>query len=68
MNKHPHLPKLGLRFEQAFGFAAEKHATQTRKRTSVPYLSHLMSVAALVLEGYLKGGTPFAVNRNPLTL
>jgi (p)ppGpp synthase/HD superfamily hydrolase len=44
------MPKLGARFEEAFRFAAEKHATQTRKRTSVPYLSHLMSVAALVLE------------------
>ncbi len=42
--------KLGARFDQAFRFAAEKHATQTRKRTPVPYLSHLMSVAALVLE------------------
>jgi len=42
--------KLGVRFDQAFRFAAEKHATQTRKRTPVPYLSHLMSVAALVLE------------------
>jgi len=42
--------KLGVRFDHAFRFAAEKHATQTRKRTPVPYLSHLMSVAALVLE------------------
>jgi (p)ppGpp synthase/HD superfamily hydrolase len=50
MSNRPHVPKLGPRFEEAFRFAAEKHATQTRKRTSVPYLSHLMSVAALVLE------------------
>jgi (p)ppGpp synthase/HD superfamily hydrolase len=42
--------KLGPRFDQAFLFAAQKHATQTRKRTAVPYISHLMSVAALVLE------------------
>jgi len=31
-------------------FAAEKHASQTRKKTDVPYISHLMSVAGLVLE------------------
>jgi (p)ppGpp synthase/HD superfamily hydrolase len=42
--------KLGSRFNAAFLFAAEKHATQTRKKTDVPYISHLMSVAALVLE------------------
>lgn len=42
--------KLGPRFNDAFLYAAEKHATQTRKRTDVPYISHLMSVAALVLE------------------
>jgi (p)ppGpp synthase/HD superfamily hydrolase len=42
--------RLGSRFNEAFLFAAEKHATQTRKKTDVPYISHLMSVAALVLE------------------
>ncbi|HXY52374.1 MAG TPA: HD domain-containing protein [Terriglobales bacterium] len=42
--------KLGDRFGEAFLFAAEKHARQTRKKTGVPYISHLMSVAALVLE------------------
>jgi (p)ppGpp synthase/HD superfamily hydrolase len=42
--------KLGPRFKDAFLFAAEKHAGQTRKRTDVPYISHLMAVAALVLE------------------
>jgi (p)ppGpp synthase/HD superfamily hydrolase len=42
--------KLGTRFNEAFLFAAEKHATQTRKKTDVPYISHLMSVAGLVLE------------------
>lgn len=50
MSDRPHTPKLGPRFAEAFCFAAEKHATQTRKRTSVPYISHLMSVAGLVLE------------------
>ena len=42
--------KLGARFNEAFLFAAEKHASQTRKKTDVPYISHLMSVASLVLE------------------
>ena len=43
-------PKLGLRLQRAFRYAAEKHAGQTRKQTAVPYLSHLMAVASLVLE------------------
>ena len=42
--------QLGPRFNEAFLYAAEKHASQKRKRTDVPYISHLMSVAALVLE------------------
>jgi (p)ppGpp synthase/HD superfamily hydrolase len=42
--------KLGPRFNEAFLFAAKKHASQTRKKTDVPYISHLMSVAGLVLE------------------
>lgn len=43
-------PHLGLRLQQAFRYAAEKHAGQTRKKTAVPYLSHLIAVASLVLE------------------
>jgi (p)ppGpp synthase/HD superfamily hydrolase len=43
-------PKLGPRLQSAFRYAAEKHAGQTRKQTAVPYLSHLMAVASLVLE------------------
>jgi (p)ppGpp synthase/HD superfamily hydrolase len=43
-------PKLGIRLQRAFQYAAEKHAGQTRKQTAVPYLSHLMAVASLVLE------------------
>ena len=42
--------QLGPRFSEAFLYAAEKHATQKRKKTDVPYISHLMSVSALVLE------------------
>jgi (p)ppGpp synthase/HD superfamily hydrolase len=36
--------------QRAFRYAADKHAGQTRKQTAVPYLSHLMAVASLVLE------------------
>jgi (p)ppGpp synthase/HD superfamily hydrolase len=43
-------PKLGSRLQRAFRYAAEKHDGQTRKQTAVPYLSHLMAVASLVLE------------------
>jgi (p)ppGpp synthase/HD superfamily hydrolase len=43
-------PKLGPRLERAFRYAASQHKGQTRKQTAVPYLSHLMAVASLVLE------------------
>jgi GTP pyrophosphokinase len=42
--------KLGPRFCRAFLFAAAKHAGQTRKASSVPYIAHLMGVTSLVLE------------------
>ena len=42
--------KLGPRFDRAFLFAAEKHSTQTRKASEIPYLAHLIGVASLVLE------------------
>lgn len=42
--------KLGPRFLRAFEFAAEKHAGQTRKASTIPYVAHLMGVASLVLE------------------
>jgi len=42
--------KLGPRFHRAFLFAAEKHAGQTRKASTIPYVAHLMGVASLVLE------------------
>jgi (p)ppGpp synthase/HD superfamily hydrolase len=37
-------------FEDALVYAARLHAGQARKRSDTPYISHLMSVAALVLE------------------
>ncbi|MFQ5644707.1 MAG: HD domain-containing protein [Thiogranum sp.] len=37
-------------FQDALTFAARLHATQTRKGTDIPYISHLLGVASLVLE------------------
>jgi (p)ppGpp synthase/HD superfamily hydrolase len=42
--------KLGPRFLRAFRFAFEKHAGQTRKASSIPYIAHLIGVASLALE------------------
>lgn len=41
---------LGARFEQALIYAHRLHRRQIRKGSGVPYVSHLLSVAALVLE------------------
>jgi (p)ppGpp synthase/HD superfamily hydrolase len=41
---------LNKRFEEALVFSTRLHATQLRKGTQTPYISHLLSVAALVLE------------------
>jgi (p)ppGpp synthase/HD superfamily hydrolase len=38
------------RLFQAFQFAAQEHQCQLRKGTKIPYISHLMSVSALVME------------------
>jgi (p)ppGpp synthase/HD superfamily hydrolase len=38
------------RYEAAFRLALEAHAGQMRKATRIPYISHPMGVAALVLE------------------
>jgi len=38
------------RFDEAFRYAHGLHQAQKRKGTSIPYISHLMSVAALVIE------------------
>jgi (p)ppGpp synthase/HD superfamily hydrolase len=44
------ISKLGIRFQEALIYATQLHANQTRKTSNVPYISHLLSVAALVLE------------------
>jgi len=41
---------LSSRFEEALRYACIVHAGDIRKGTSIPYVSHLLAVAALVLE------------------
>ncbi|MGI8874333.1 MAG: HD domain-containing protein [Egibacteraceae bacterium] len=41
---------LTARLAEAFAYAAAAHAGQLRKGTALPYVSHLLSVAALVLD------------------
>ena len=43
-------PKLSSRFEEALIYATRLHTHQNRKGTHTPYLAHLLSVTALVLE------------------
>lgn len=44
------MTKLTNKFEQALVYATQLHANQTRKVDKIPYISHLMSVSALILE------------------
>jgi (p)ppGpp synthase/HD superfamily hydrolase len=46
----PNTTQLTSRFESALVYATQLHSTQIRKGSGVPYISHLLSVAALVLE------------------
>jgi (p)ppGpp synthase/HD superfamily hydrolase len=41
---------LSTRYDDALAYASEHHRKQLRKGSRVPYLTHLMSVSALVLE------------------
>jgi (p)ppGpp synthase/HD superfamily hydrolase len=41
---------LGERFASAVAWASALHADQVRKATNIPYVAHVISVAALVLE------------------
>ena len=45
---------LTARYDEAFQYAHELHGNQKRKGTTIPYISHLMIVSALVIEN---GGT-----------
>jgi (p)ppGpp synthase/HD superfamily hydrolase len=46
--------RLGTAFDEGMVYAAAIHRTQMRKGSDVPYLSHLLGVASLVVE---EGGT-----------
>ncbi len=41
---------LGERFDQALVLASQLHRTQVRKESNVPYVAHLLAVAALAIE------------------
>lgn len=41
---------LSERFDRALAYATDLHRQQRRKGTDIPYVAHLLSVAALVLE------------------
>jgi len=41
---------LSARFEEALVYAAQLHADQARKGTTIPYVAHLLGVASIVLE------------------
>ena len=45
---------LSNKFNEALQYAASAHGSQLRKGTAIPYLSHLLAVASIVLE---HGGT-----------
>jgi (p)ppGpp synthase/HD superfamily hydrolase len=51
-NRHmePYSPFLTWRFDTALQFASGLHHQQSRKGGHIPYIAHLMSVCALVLE------------------
>lgn len=42
--------ELSTRFEEALTFASHLHRQQVRKGSGIPYVSHLLAVAAIVLE------------------
>ena len=50
MTSLPQEPFLTERFDKALQFAHGVHRSQPRKDTTIPYVSHLLSVAGLVLE------------------
>ena len=41
---------LGQKFDEALALASELHREQIRKDAPIPYISHLMAVAGIVLE------------------
>jgi len=43
-------PGYGERYRKALDFAADRHSSQFKKRSGIPYISHLLTVSALVWE------------------
>jgi (p)ppGpp synthase/HD superfamily hydrolase len=43
-------PHLGDRFDRALVYASQLHRAQVRKGTRIPYVSHLLAVASLVMQ------------------
>ncbi|MEN9802951.1 MAG: hypothetical protein RLZ37_2076 [Actinomycetota bacterium] len=50
MNPTPASPILTDRYHSAIGLALELHYGHVRKGTTIPYISHLLSVSSLVLD------------------
>lgn len=48
--KYTDTPLLTARFDEALHYATEHHRPQLRKGTTIPYVAHLLAVAAIVLE------------------
>jgi GTP pyrophosphokinase len=44
------MPTLTGRFDEAFAYAHEAHASHVRKGSGTPYLGHLMGVASIVID------------------
>src|SRR5215831_18417934 len=42
--------KLSQKFEEALVYANRMHCDQTRKKTGVPYIGHILGVASITLE------------------
>jgi (p)ppGpp synthase/HD superfamily hydrolase len=42
--------KLSEKFEEALIYATRAHANQTRKKTGMPYIAHILGVTAITLE------------------
>src|SRR5437016_5359625 len=42
--------RLSLNFEDALVYATQAHCNQTRKKTGIPYIAHILGVTAIALE------------------
>src|SRR5437016_5854310 len=42
--------KLSRQFEEALVYATRAHCNQTRKKTGIPYIAHILGVTAIALE------------------